>query len=91
LHLPAFAHRGVNGASARWRASSARIRTLDLRLQLSSRGSTQMLWTIALFLIILWALGMVTSYTAAGLIHVLLVIALVIVVIRVVQGRRIIN
>ena len=50
-----------------------------------------MLWTIALFLIVLWALGMVTSYTASGLIHVLLVIALVVVVIRLIQGRRLIN
>jgi hypothetical protein len=49
-----------------------------------------MLWTIAMILLVLWALGMVTSYTAGGLIHILLVIALVVVLIRVIQGRRIV-
>jgi hypothetical protein len=48
-----------------------------------------MLWTIAIILLVLWALGMVTAYTASGLIHVLLVIAIVVVLIRVIQGRRI--
>jgi len=47
-----------------------------------------MLFTIAVLLLILWALGFVTSYTMGGLIHLLLVFALVIVVIRVIQGRR---
>ena len=49
-----------------------------------------MLWTICVILLVLWALGMATSYTASGLIHILLVIALVVLVIRLVQGRRII-
>jgi hypothetical protein len=48
-----------------------------------------MLWTIAVILFVLWALGMVTAYTAGGLIHLLLVIALVVIVIRLIQGRRI--
>ena len=48
-----------------------------------------MLWTIFVVLVVLWALGMVTSYTAAGLIHILLVVALVILAIRLIQGRRI--
>lgn len=48
-----------------------------------------MLWTICLILLVLWALGMVTSYTAGGLIHILLVFALVVVVVRLIQGRRI--
>lgn len=48
-----------------------------------------MLETIAIVLIILWALGLVSSYTMGGLIHVLLVIALVVIVLRVIQGRRI--
>jgi hypothetical protein len=47
-----------------------------------------MLETIVVVLIILWLLGLVSSYTMGGLIHVLLVIALVVIVIRVVQGRR---
>ncbi len=50
-----------------------------------------MLWTICVFLLVLWALGMATSYTAAGLIHVLLVIALVVMVVRLIQGRRILS
>jgi len=47
-----------------------------------------MLWTIAVILIILWALGLVSSYTMGGFIHLLLVIAIVIVLLRVIQGRR---
>jgi hypothetical protein len=47
-----------------------------------------MLETIAVILIVLWLLGLVTSYTAGGLIHVLLVIAVVVILIRVIQGRR---
>lgn len=49
-----------------------------------------MLWTIAVILLVLWALGMATSYTMAGLIHILLVVALVVVLIRVIQGRRVV-
>jgi len=47
-----------------------------------------MLCTICIILLILWALGMVTSFTAGGLIHILLVIALVVIVINLLQGRR---
>jgi Family of unknown function (DUF5670) len=47
-----------------------------------------MLETIAVLLIILWLLGMVTSYTLGGFIHILLVIAVVMVLVRIVQGRR---
>jgi uncharacterized protein DUF5670 len=47
-----------------------------------------MLWTIAVILFVLWLLGIVTSYTAGGLIHVLLVVALVVIVIRLFQGRE---
>jgi len=47
-----------------------------------------MLWTIALVLLVLWAIGFTTAYTAGGLIHLLLVVALVIVVVRLLQGRR---
>jgi hypothetical protein len=50
-----------------------------------------MLWTICVILLVLWALGMVTSYTAGGLIHILLVIALVVMVIRLIQGRRVLG
>ena len=47
-----------------------------------------MLWTISVVLIILWALGLVSSYTMGGFIHILLVIAIVVVLIRVIQGRK---
>jgi hypothetical protein len=47
-----------------------------------------MLETIAVILIVLWLLGFVTSYTMGGLIHVLLVIAVVVILVRVIQGRR---
>ena len=46
-----------------------------------------MLWTIAVILFIMWALGMATAYTASGLIHILLVLAIIVVLIRVIQGR----
>jgi hypothetical protein len=48
-----------------------------------------MLWTIAVILLVLWMLGLVTAYTAGGLIHILLVVAIVAVLIRVIQGRRV--
>ncbi len=47
-----------------------------------------MLWTIFVILLVLWALGLVSSYTLGGYIHVLLIIAIVIVLIRIIQGRR---
>ena len=47
-----------------------------------------MLQTIAIILIVLWLLGLVTSYTMGGLIHILLVVAIVMVLIRLIQGRR---
>jgi hypothetical protein len=50
--------------------------------------SVVMLWTLALILLVLWLLGIVTSYTAGGLIHILLVVALVVIVVRLFQGRR---
>jgi hypothetical protein len=45
-----------------------------------------MLWTLAIILLVLWLLGVITSYTAGGLIHILLVVALIVVVIRLFQG-----
>jgi hypothetical protein len=48
-----------------------------------------MLYTIALILIIAWILGLVSSYTIGGLIHILLVVALVVILLQVIQGRRI--
>ncbi len=47
-----------------------------------------MLETIAVILLVMWLLGMVTSYTIGGLIHILLVIAIVVILLRVIEGRR---
>jgi hypothetical protein len=49
-----------------------------------------MLWTIAILLLILWVLGMVSSYTLGGFIHILLVLAVIAVLIRLIQGRRVV-
>jgi len=48
-----------------------------------------MLWTIAVILLVLWLLGLVSSYTMGGFIHILLVIAIIVVLVRVIQGRRV--
>jgi hypothetical protein len=47
-----------------------------------------MLWTIAVILLVLWVLGMVTSYTLGGVVHLLLVIALIVIVVQFISGRR---
>jgi hypothetical protein len=47
-----------------------------------------MLWTIAVILFVMWALGLATGYTISGFVHILLVLAIVVVLIRVIQGRR---
>jgi low affinity Fe/Cu permease len=52
-------------------------------------GENIMLWTICVVLIVLWLLGMVTAYTMGGLIHILLVVAIIVVLVRVIQGRRV--
>jgi len=47
-----------------------------------------MLWTIAVILLVLWLLGLVSSYTAGGLVHLLLVIAVIVIVVQFISGRR---
>jgi hypothetical protein len=47
-----------------------------------------MLWTLFMVLVILWLLGVATSYTAGGLIHLLLVVAVIVMLVRIIQGRR---
>jgi hypothetical protein len=54
---------------------------------LAEKG-TAMLWTIFVLLVVLWLLGMVSSYTLGGFLHLLLVLAVAVVLIRVIQGRR---
>ena len=52
------------------------------------KGEANMLWTIFVILMILWLLGLVSGYTIGGFIHILLVIAIVVVLIRIIQGRK---
>lgn len=52
-------------------------------------GENIMLWTICAVLVVLWLLGIVTSYTMGGLIHILLVIAVIVVLVRIISGRRV--
>ena len=49
-----------------------------------------MLWTIAFIMMALWLLGLITAHTVGGLVHILLVLAIVIVLIRLIQGRRVV-
>lgn len=49
-----------------------------------------MLWTLVLVLLVLWALGLATSYTVGGLLHILLLVALVVAVVQLVSGRRVV-
>ncbi len=49
-----------------------------------------MLWTLCVILLVLWALGMATSYTAGGLLHILLVVAVVVMLFRLFQGRSVV-
>jgi hypothetical protein len=48
-----------------------------------------MLWTVAVVLLVLWALGLATAYTLSGFIHILLALAIITILIRVIQGRRV--
>jgi hypothetical protein len=58
------------------------------RLARHHQKEVPMLWTIFIILLVLWLLGLVTSYTLGGFIHILLVIAIVVILIRIIQGRR---
>jgi hypothetical protein len=71
---------------ARQKDSRQQVRVLPERIGLLS-GTSNMLFTIAVVLIILWLLGLVTSYTLGGFIHILLVVAIIVILIRVINGR----
>jgi Family of unknown function (DUF5670) len=62
--------------------------TTGFRLAREHRKEVPMLWTIFVILLVLWLLGLVTSYTLGGFIHILLVVAIVVILIRIIQGRR---
>jgi hypothetical protein len=74
---------GTDGCSPDFCASGLRL------IAILANGRTKMLETIAVVLVVLWLLGFVTSYTMGGLIHILLIAALVVIVIRFMQGRRV--
>ena len=61
--------------------------SISVALLATRKVGFTMLWTIAVILLVLWALGMVSSYTLGGFIHLLLVLAIIVVLIRVIQGR----
>ncbi len=63
----------------------------SLRCGLAHEKASFMLWTIAIILLVLWALGMVTATTMGGFIHILLVVAVIAVLIRVIQGRKVLG
>ena len=62
--------------------------TLNSSKRIDEEEYKNMLWTVCVVLFVLWALGMVSSYTMGGLVHLLLVVALVIIVVNLIQGRR---
>ena len=84
----------VNFCAKRRSETAMRKRHLDrgvqgeMRKSSFTKESTNMLWTVFVVLVVLWALGLVTSYTLGGLIHVLLLFAVAVMLIRLLQGRR---
>ena len=77
------------------KAALARIDLANIWCQLHTRlfnfqRRLHMLMTIAIILVVLWLLGMVSAYTMGGLIHVLLVVAVIVILVRVIQGRRVV-
>ena len=62
------------------------LKTIELKQE-----AKKMLWTFAAILMVLWVLGLVTSYTMGGFIHILAVVAVITVLVRVIQGRRIVT
>ena len=71
-----------------WASLARPLRCLVERRRTVAGEEIDMLWTIFVVLLVLWALGMVSSYTIGGFIHILLVIAIAVVLIRIIQGRR---
>jgi predicted ferric reductase len=74
------------------KAHAARLNGNILEPRCPARDKNQgenMLWTIAVILIVLWLLGLVTSYTLSGFIHILVVIAVIVILLKVIRGKRI--
>jgi fatty acid desaturase len=77
-------------SAARLLESRAQPERCRDRITRPLRGRVIMLWTIAIILLVLWALGLVTSYTLGGFIHILIVAAVILVLVRLIQGRRVV-
>ena len=60
----------------------------DAKIQENEEEIMDLLWTLAVILLILWILGLVTSYTLGGFVHLLLVVAIIVVLLRVIQSRK---
>jgi hypothetical protein len=80
---------GIAGQSSVRAAAVRHNRAVPHKRPARAKERATMLMTIAVILIVLWALGFVTSYTMGGLIHVLLVIAIIVILVRVIQGRKV--
>jgi hypothetical protein len=65
------------------------LRQTEIGTILSKEKEKNMLWTVFVILLVLWLLGLVTSYTFGGFVHILLVFAVVVLVIQLIQGRRV--
>ena len=65
--------------------------TITTRVSRPVNKGGQMLWTIFVILLVLWLLGMVSSYTLGGYIHLLLLVAIAVALIRVIQGRKVLG
>jgi predicted nucleic acid-binding Zn ribbon protein len=76
------------GALAGWKTTNSRPSAEVLNVEQLAERSIDMLWTIAVILIVLWLLGLVSSYTLGGFIHILLVLAIVVILVNLIQGRR---
>jgi hypothetical protein len=89
-HLPCAAPLGHLPAGYIWnfQFNVDRCGDVSRNFHITERSSI-MLGTIAIILIVLWLLGLVSSYTMGGFIHILLVLAIIVIVVRLVQGRRI--
>jgi hypothetical protein len=77
-----------NAGLPRSRWAPHRIAVVTLAVKIRNEEDKTLLWTIFVILLVLWLLGMVSSYTLGGYIHILLILAIVVVLIRVIQGRR---
>jgi Family of unknown function (DUF5670) len=96
--MPTKTFFSIDGHETRWFIGTQRcpsamldmfVSDLYCRQLTASDGEAHMLESIALILIILWVLGLVSAYTLGGFIHILLVIAVIVIILRVIQGRRV--